>query len=333
MNRDNSKITPLPDRQPLDASPEAQAEYWLVQLDATPDNPQLLAEFDRWYEADPAHAEAYANAELLWHSFDALPESSPQVSQAVSGPVTPLSPQTTAPAGSTNHWRRWALAACLLLCVSLGGWQWRTSQADLQPAPGTVQRYQLEDGSTLFADSGSRIDLEFNAAQRLLHLRAGRLYIDVAKDGRPLTVVAGDSQVTALGTRFSVHTLGDTLNVAVQESRVQVSTNGQNQSLKAGQQLWIDDGQIQSPQPLGSQQGLAWRKGLLVASNRPLNQVLAELNRYHPDHLLVLDAELAAQRINTVLNLKQPEQALNALLASLQLDHQALGPVRLISRP
>jgi len=337
MNSNDSNITPFPGTPPQDASPEDQAEYWLVQLDAHPHDPQVQMAFDRWYDADPAHAEAYANAELLWQSFDLLAATAVDQTpahQLVTQEPGSSSEQRSEPSRSPGRWKGWALAACLLLCIGVGGWQ--IQQADLQPAMGSVQRYQLDDGSTLFADSGSRIDLAFNESERLLYLKAGRLFVDVAKDGRPLTVVAGDSRITAMGTQFSVHRLGDgqdSVNVAVQESRVQVRVSGQQQDLKAGQQVWLTEDGLKAPQLLGKQQGLAWRKGLLVARNRPLELVLAELDRYHPDHLLILDAALAAEQINTVLNLQKPQQALVALLASLKLEQQVLGPVRLIQRP
>jgi len=341
MNSNDSNITPFPGMPPQDASPEDQAEYWLVQLDAQPRDPQVQIAFVRWYDADPAHAEAYANAELLWQSFDLLAATAVEQTPAPQ-PETPepepSSERHSESSRSPGRWKGWALAACLLLSIGtgigVGGWQ--IQQADLQPAMGSVQRYQLEDGSTLFADSESRIDLAFDESERLLYLKKGRLFVDVAKDGRPLMVVAGDSRITAMGTQFSVHRLGDgqdSVNVAVQESRVQVSVSGQQQDLKAGQQVWLTEDGLQAPQPLGKQQGLAWRKGLLVARNRPLELVLAELNRYHPDHLLILDAALAAEQINTVLNLQKPQQALVALLASLKLEQQVLGPVRLIQRP
>lgn len=305
--------TPTPIDGPLDDSIEAQAEYWLTRLDAEPDNPELQQAFNVWYEQSPAHAEAFANAELLWQTLGDLKPAVVSIEQP-------------------SRRRRWpTLVASVLLCTGLALWQWQQFQSDLMQPQGPPATVQLEDGSRLVADSNSRIDLDFDHQQRLLTLKAGRLYIDVTHDARPLTVAVGALTVTALGTEFTVQRLGDDIQISVQQSKVLVSEGPLRQTLNAGQQLWITDGQWQSVAPLGSDRGLRWQEGWLVARDQPLRRVVAELNRYHPDHLLLLDSALAERKINTVLNVRTPEQALTALLSSLRLSQQSLGPVRLIT--
>lgn len=47
-------------------SVKAEARAWWVKLDGGSDDPELLAEFQRWLAADAAHREAYRRLQQLW---------------------------------------------------------------------------------------------------------------------------------------------------------------------------------------------------------------------------------------------------------------------------
>jgi transmembrane sensor len=42
----------------------------------------------------------------------------------------------------------------------------------------------------------------------------------------------------------------------------------------------------------------AWRNGVLVFRQTPLSDVVSEINRYRPGHVLVVDDKLARSRLN-----------------------------------
>ncbi|WP_261014827.1 FecR family protein, partial [Streptococcus mitis] len=83
----------------------------------------------------------------------------------------------------------------------------------------------LADGTHIWLNALSAMDVRFDAQQRLLHLRFGEVLIDTAKDlQRPFLVDTAHGHLRALGTRFSVLHGEDNTTLNVFDGRVEVRT-------------------------------------------------------------------------------------------------------------
>jgi len=296
---------------------EAQAEQWLIRLDADPENPALREQFDRWYNQHPAHAEAFANAELLWQLM---------------GQVTPAELVTPTQSTRPSVRRRWfATAAAVILTTAVGivsqpYWQ----PVDLQTAEGERKTFKLDDGSKLVLNTDTRVNTTFTSNDRRLELKQGEAEFDVARDGRPFTVYAGDISVRALGTIFTVGQNGSRAWVNVTESKVKVCQDAHCETLRAGQRLEIQDEQFGAVKTVPASQLSAWKRGLIIAENQPVKTLVSDLDRYYPGKLILLAEPAERRRLNTVLNIKKPEQALQGLARSLKLGIKKVGPITLL---
>ncbi|WP_296277172.1 FecR domain-containing protein [Pseudomonas sp. UBA7530] len=293
-----------------------QASELLLRLHAGGKQAAARAEWQRWRRQSLAHARAARDAEALWAALEHTDSARRHRQQN----------------RAARRWRLPAMAAALclgLLLTLLGRPQLLENlSADHYTAVGERRLIELEDGSRVWLNSDSALSVRYSAGARDLELQRGQALFEVAKDAqRPFVVQAANGQVRAVGTRFDIALRADRVQVEVSEGVVQVRSGAApGVRVDAGQRL--DYRQRQAPGPLqvlDLDNASSWQRGKLIFNQRPLGEVLAELERYMPGRIVIEDAALREQRISGVVDLDQPE----ALLANLE----RLQPLRITRLP
>ncbi|KIH85250.1 FecR family protein [Pseudomonas batumici] len=312
---------------------EQAALAWLCRLHDQPSRGDQ-ARFSLWLQADPAHVEAYAQAQVLW-ALSEGPASS--LAREEADVLQGLLEAMDRPKPATR-WR-WsaglAMAACLLLAVSIGlGFEPRRwlddLGADYVSLPGQVRTVTLADQSAVTLDTDSAISVDFSAGERHVRLRRGSAFFQVTHTGAPFVVDAEDGEARVLGTQFEVRLQPGGARVTVLSGRVGVraSPGAPQQILAANQQVAYAEGSAPPPQPVDSDQLLAWRQGWLNYSKVTLAEVVQDLGRYYPGRILVLNDSLAARRISGSFPNKDPRAVLDSLQGVLGFEqHSLLGRV------
>lgn len=297
----------------------AQAASWLMLMQEGPLLPAQQRELERWRLASADHERAWKRAQHLLTRLGSVPPT--------------LAKQTLdRPTG-----RRAVLRGLLLLmgAAPLSWWAWRSQAGDYRTSLGERQHARLADGTQITLNSDSAVDVLFDSAQRLLHLRRGELYIVTAADPRPLLAQTQQGQLLALGTRFSVRQLADETVVAVYEGAVQVrperaSVAPGEHIIQAGQQVRFSREHLGSIEAV-RETTLAWRNGLLVADDMPLRQWTQELTRYTDQHL-ECDPALGELRVSGTFPVDDLPLALAMLAQTYRLQVRQTGRQVFISR-
>ena len=310
---------------------EQAALAWLSLLHDAPSSGDQ-ATFSRWLRADPAHVEAYAQAQVLWELSE-VPASTLADEDALA-----LQRYLKAmDAAKRSRVRRWsgalALAACLLLMVSMGaGWQpqrWVDDLgADYVSLPGQVKTVILADQSQVTLDADSAIAVDFRHGERQIQLRRGAGFFSVTHTGQPFVVHAGSGEARVLGTQFEVRLQPAGAQVTVLSGRVGVkpSAQGTQQILTADQQVAYTEGVADEMHAVNSEARMAWRDGWLNYYKTPLADVVKDLSRYYPGRILLLNDALGARRVSGSFPSNDPEAVLKALQAVLGFEqHSVLG--------
>lgn len=315
-------LTPTPEQ-------EKAALAWLSLLHDQPSSGDQ-ATFSRWLRADPAHVEAYAQAQVLWELSEVpARQLVHEDAQALQGYLDAMNRAKRSPA------LRWsgalAMAACLLLMISMGaGWQpsrWIDDfGADYVSAPGEVKTVTLADNTQVTLDADSAIAVDYSHGERHIQLRRGAGFFSVTHTGEPFVVEAGSGEARVLGTQFEVRLQPAGAQVTVLTGRVGVtpSKNGQQQVLIAGQQVAYADGIAEPLQAVDSESRLAWRDGWLNYYKAALADVVEDLGRYYPGRILLLNKEMGAKRVSGSFPSKDPQAVLNALQAVLGFEQHSL---------
>lgn len=237
------------EQNPSDRSLQ-EAARWHARLHAPDCSAQDREAFERWREANPSHAVAYARAEQTSQAADELLLADPRLRAL-------LNEALAAPHGSTSapsNLRRWkipaALVATFLLCAFLALHFVDDGLRAGEPThsfatTSTPQTILLPDGSTARLDVGTRLTVRMTPQRRFITLESGRAMFEVAHDAaRPFAVTAATSRTTALGTKFQVQMDGQHVLVTLTEGSVAVdnedSTRVWQERLRPGEQLAIN---------------------------------------------------------------------------------------------
>ncbi|GAB7530430.1 FecR family protein [Pseudomonas sp. 3A(2025)] len=291
-------------RQVLEA-----AATWYVQFQSEPASRAQHLAWQHWLASDPAHQAAWNQMELVQRSLGVMPGLATR--QALSGTAQ----------------RRQVLKLLLLLpAVGFVGWQARDSVdywADYRTGVGQQRRIELADGSQIDLNTGTAIDVRFDAQQRLIHLRSGEILVRTGKRGdqRPFRVQTRQGHVQALGIRFSVRQLSDVTHVGVLEDAVNLFPETAVDKvvlLKAGESADFDTRRVGPVDSYRASQ-VAWVDGQLIVLNARLGDVVAELARYRQG-VMRCDERAASLRVSGTFRLDALEAVLANLQASLPIE-------------
>lgn len=295
-----------------DTLPDAvveQAIGWYVRLASGLRDPQEQSAFARWHDQHSDHARA-------WQRLQSM---GPQL-RGTSGTVEPAVTRATLGHAASLSARRRTLKT--LMWIGAGGTAiylvqdqlpWRSqlagAWADVRTATGERRSMVLADGSTLLMNTGTALDVRFDAGERRLVLHRGEIMVATAHDAarRPFVVATRDGTLTPVGTRFTVRrdepadaAAGFTA-LGVSEGAVEVRTANSTGSgsaatlVRAGQQARFTRERVDAPEAL-REASQSWTDGTLTAEGMPLAEFIAELDRYRPGRLRC-DPEVAGLRI------------------------------------
>ena len=274
----------------------AEAAAWIVRLHGPHRSADLEAGFREWLASDPENGRQFERVTEAWDAGSTLPVAGiPRVHR-----WRPTQPS-----------RFWALAAMVLVVFGIAAWG--VNDFWLNPSYGTEigeQRLvRLEDGSRMALNSDTRIRVTCCKPQRRVRLERGEAYFEVARDpAHPFIVVAGEHQVTALGTAFVVRHDASRTAVTLVEGKVGVrqqqgaspATDIPAIVLSPGQRLTFAGGATPQLDQPRIEAVTAWRRGEVVLDRMMLADAVAELNRYDKRMLVIDDPDVAALRISGI---------------------------------
>jgi transmembrane sensor len=327
-----------------------EASEWLAKLDRglSADEEHAL---NLWVRQSAEHRAALLKLASLWDRMDSL---------------SLLSELFPRPARQPKTLRRYypAIAASALFAVIVVAWQlagpsftqfsrwWRPDNVVAivdgiyETAIGEQFTVDLPDDSRLVLNTNSLIKVVYSDKQRLLILERGEMNIEVAHDAeRPLSVMAGQKIVQAVGTAFNVQIINDSeVELIVTAGKVLVAERGDIKGdtgakaagnavkplsdtstlVSKGERVVLGAGQEAiakvSDSDISAQ--LSWRQGNLVFRGETLAEAVVELGRYTPVKFELADEKLAGIRIGGRFKAGDVEGLLATLKENFEIDYE-----------
>jgi transmembrane sensor len=351
---DKGKILAFPDT----AAIEAEAAAWVARFDAGEVSAKDQAAFQEWLNRSALHREAVAEYGTLWSEFDTL---RPLTDRGQAGQEAGTRNDQPAVMKRAMPW----LAACAAVVLAVvGGMVFfhpalppRTLAKLERHAPvplfyetaiGQQKKITLADGSSVILNTNSRLNVDFAAAHRDVHLVRGEAYFEVVHDKtRPFTVHAKNYVVRDIGTAFDVHlSKAGLVEVRVTKGSVEVApANGATVPdamkslgvLVAGHDIVlgrsVERAEVVSSADMGRK--LAWRQGQLIYTGQPLGEVLADISRYSDIKIELADPALASLPVGGAFRTDQIEAIFTALENNFGVHAEWIDPqhVRFTSSP
>ncbi|MNM65221.1 fec operon regulator FecR [compost metagenome] len=314
-------------RSRTDSALSEAASHWCLRLHEADCSDEERREFQRWYEADPAHAAEYKAMCKVWQLSAQLP---------------PSVPLRTAKRKAHGTGYQLARAACLLLVVgglwAVGWW------AGLLPANVRYYAAQPERREVILPDH-SRVELNLRTPmlyleyvdRRSVLLKGGEAFFSVYHNAQyPFVVRTDNGGVKVTGTQFNIWTVPERTTVTVSEGSVLVSpppsnsidqavqlTRGMQAVLHPGQQLQVGQADLANV--------TSWRGGKLILDDISLRDALPLLNRYLPHPLRLADDSAAELHIGGIYDTSSLERLVVALPRILPVHLQQRDGAILIS--
>lgn len=299
------------------------AANWAARIDAGPLLPEEQAMLEAWMEADVRHYGALAQATALL-----LPTHKPMREARAAEPAR----------------RRFlvggGIAAGIAVTAGAGTYLARLDADHYRTQVGEMRVIPLSDGSVVFLNTNSEMNVRYSQAQRFIDLVRGEALFDVAKNKqRPFIVQSGATQIRAVGTSFSVKALPDQpVQVLVREGIVEVRRPGiavaptvmvaMNSRAVAPADAPIIAGPVATAE-VGRE--LAWRLGRIAFHGETLEEAAAEFARYSDVRIQIDDPAIAGKRVTGLFVSTDPIGFANAVAVSFDLRAEISGgQVRLV---
>lgn len=292
-----------------------QAAEWVIKIRSTALTLQEQQEFEQWKSQSKQHQQAWQRAQRLMATLQVLPDNMQQILLEGQQQHTQILPKLMIITG---------------LAVMVG-YFWQSSlytrwSSDYSTQVGEQKKVILQDGTQLYLNTNTALDVHFTAQQRLITLHYGEISIQTGHEintkYRPFIVENRDVTMQALGTIFNVRQTQKNHQtcLSVIESAVKITSKLQRYShiIKAGEQYCFDQNQIkQNLEPIQ----LVWQQQVIMAYEMPLQDLVKELSRYHKGYIH-LDSKIAQLKVSGSFPTQDTEKLSYALQSSYPITVQ-----------
>jgi transmembrane sensor len=280
----------------------AEASAWVVRLHGPRRSPALEAGFREWLAADSEHARQFERVTDVWDAGPRVPI----------GGVARARNRLRLSAGRIWVAAASIVAACLIAVYCFAG---LGSGTEYRNGIGPLRVVELEDGTRISLDAQSAVRVAYSDTQRRVRLEYGEAYFQVRHNpGWPFVVVAGQHQITDIGTAFMVRREPARTAVTLLEGRVVVSSRSEPERgaaalrpsrlapfvLVPGQRLTFARGRLPKLDSPSKDDVTAWLHGEIMLDDSPLSGVVATLDRYDVTPLGIDDPRVASLRVSGI---------------------------------
>lgn len=301
---------------------DLQAAEWVARRDAGSLTPEGEAKFEAWLAADVRALGAYCRVEAALSRLE-------RVGRVTKKELAAVRVQN-APAWSRRRFVLTGGVAASIATVGIVGTvlSFLSGETCYATGIGDVREFPLTDGSIITLNTNSEVSVKYTDETRRIHLLRGEALFDVAKNKRrPFVVFAGDTQVWAVGTSFSVSMLPSRpIQVLVKEGIVELKreAKGQMSPIRVNANTRVlsstnDHVVAANLLPAKVARDLAWQYGRIAFDNQTLHDAANEFARYS-DIRINIDPAVAHRTITGLFSSNDPIGFAKLTAAALDLQ-------------
>jgi transmembrane sensor len=262
---------------------------------------QDVEEAKRWQRQSSGHADAFAFASRLWNRLGPAGEHVLQRrgEQALSD---------CSPRARRRLTRRMMLGGALAVSAAtvvarppFELWaSFSELTADYRTATGEQRRVVLAEGASMELNTQTSMALRSAAGENdRIELISGEVAVTTGQNlTNPLVVLVGSGRISSQNATFNVRHDGQAPCVTCLDGAVRVERHDAALTLEARHQVTYADRGLGVPVSIDPAVVTAWQQGLLVFHETPLSEVVAEVNRYRPGRIVLLNADLGHRPVN-----------------------------------
>ncbi|WP_083556268.1 FecR domain-containing protein [Hyphomicrobium sp. NDB2Meth4] len=250
-------------------------------------------EIKLWRAQSPDHEAAFRSAVKLWKQFGEV---------AAAQSPKPLKRDRIARRVFIGGALAATVAGYCVVRPPLELWpSWSELRADFRTGKGEQREVALSEATTVQlgtftslavrpASKGGEPDVRLISGEAAFTTRDSK--------GQPLVVQAEGLRVIASDASFNARCIDGVVAVTCISGDVSVEEDGQTVLLVAGQQVSSRNGALGTVAAVDVGKATSWRTGMLIFQDKPLSEVIDEVNRYRPGRIVIANDELSHRVVN-----------------------------------
>jgi transmembrane sensor len=204
-----------------------------------------------------------------------------------------------------------AAAGVMLMYPPLGLWPSLAElRADYRTGVGERRTVEIASGLAVELNTHTALARRDDAQAYRLGLISGEVAVDARRLMRPVVIETGYGEASTSDGRFSARLQDAGMCVTCLAGEVAVQAPGRPAArLQRGQQTILGQAAAPSIVAVDPNVASAWQRGELIFNDRPLTEVIAEINRYRPGRIVLTNAELGSRTVNAVFRVDRLDSA------------------------
>lgn len=303
-----------------------QARAWAVLLKTGQPTTRDLESLKAWCAQSAGHARAWSQAAHEWQAVETAARRVPQAR-----PARKVHGFAGARAGRRAFLGGAVAAGAAYLAVSppWGLWpSWSEFRADYRTGAGEQRSLELRGQVRVTLNTRTSITVNDAAARPRIDLISG----EAAVSAPACEIVAGVASVRLDHADIEMRQLEDgRVRVRCQRGAAELRHPAGRVALAAQQEALYDERRVGPATPLAkAASASAWREGVVVFDDLPLDQAVQEINRYRPGRVVLVDDALADRRFSARVRVSDLDQALELLRTAHHIRLRRVGELVLI---
>ncbi|ASM75203.1 MULTISPECIES: FecR family protein [Roseobacteraceae] len=318
-----SKLTPSPK---LSEELSDEALGWIVKLNSGEATIADRQKYNVWRDRSLAHTAAALEAESVWDMAGHVHRD-------------PVSDRIAPGRRVARLTRRQVLSGLAGIAAVGVNAPWISRQAvrlmaDEATGFAEIRTITLPDRTLVALNARSALDTDFRNGRRNVLLKQGQGYftrLDDTDKG-PFNIHTPEARIdlsTEGGVDVNYNMPRGQMAVAAVDTIAQVRFNTRSLPIEiqpGARAVFGVDGALISMTAGTAGNAIAWRQGLLIAENTSFEEIIAGLRPWYPGRIIVAERDAAmSSKVNAVLDLHDPESALNTLARGLPIRLYRVG--------
>ncbi len=205
----------------------------------------------------------------------------------------------------------------------------QVSYAEIQAPLGSRVNFSLPDGSKGWLNGGSTLKYPVKFANTRDVELTGEAFFDIIKNkNKPFNVMAGNVNISVLGTKFNVSAYSDDNNVDVvlESGKVRLYDLGNKKFVEMEPDERVvykkNERKVVSKSKVNTNKYSSWKEGKLVFRNDPIDEVAKRLARWYNVDIDVSQSANADFRLRATFEDEDIEEVLRLLKLTFPIDYQ-----------
>ena len=321
-------------RPSIEDTVKDQAMAWVMRLTSGRATAEDAAALSRWRDGSALHRQAFAEAKLLWETLE---PAAKEIALRSAGRADLHSYRVIG--------RRALIGGALAASAAAVGYfgakpplnLWPSIdelRSDYRTGTGEQRQLALTNDVSLLLNTQTSIDVRSLTMDfRSIELVAGEAAITAnAPTAAPFIVMAAGGRARATAARFDIRRDGTIVRVTSRDGDVEVGQNDRSVTVPSGHQVTYDGRNLGAVSPVELAVATAWQHGMLIFRHEPLKRVVAEVNRYRPGRIIVLDDKLGSRDVVASFHLDRIDEVVDHMVQAFDAHATFLpGGVVLLS--